>query len=355
VYPGLTGIQTQIKNSQGLKIAPDSVTFVTSGIYNPTTKQVYGHLHKAIKPVNQLRMMEDALVIYRISRAPERRIFYIDVGNLPKPKAESYLKDVMSRYRNKVVYDGATGEVKDDRNQMSMLEDFWLPRREGGRGTEITTLPGGTNLGEMEDVNYFKEKLYRSLNIPASRLITDTGFNMGRSAEITRDEVKFAKFIQKLRKRFSKIFQDMLKTQLVLKGIITIDDWDKIKEKVVYDFYDDNHFYELKDAEILKERVEQLQLMSEYIGTYYSVQWIRKNVLKQTDEEMEEIDNQIDNEKSEGGIDPEAGTGMGGPEGGFGDPTRGVEQEPEYPPEQGGMPPDADEPENKGKPESQNL
>jgi len=355
VYPGLTGIQTQIKNSQGLKIAPDSVTFVTSGIYNPTTKQVYGHLHKAIKPVNQLRMMEDALVIYRISRAPERRIFYIDVGNLPKPKAESYLKDVMSRYRNKVVYDGATGEVKDDRNQMSMLEDFWLPRREGGRGTEITTLPGGTNLGEMEDVNYFKEKLYRSLNIPASRLITDTGFNMGRSAEITRDEVKFAKFIQKLRKRFSKIFQDMLKTQLVLKGIITIDDWDKIKEKVVYDFYDDNHFYELKDAEILKERVEQLQLMSEYIGTYYSVQWIRKNVLKQTDEEMEEIDNQIDNEKTEGGIDPEAGTGMGGPEGGFGDPTRGVEQEPEYPPEQGGMPPDADEPENKGKPESQNL
>ena len=217
VYPGLTGIGSNITQNptQGLKVAPDTVAYVTSGIYNPTTQQVYGFLQKAIRPTNQLRMMEDALVIYRISRAPERRIFYIDVGNLPKPKAEAYLKDIMSRYRNKVVYDGSTGEVKDDRNQMSMLEDFWLPRREGGRGTEITTLQGGQNLGEMTDVEYFKEKLYRSLNIPASRLISDSGFNMGRSAEITRDEIKFTKFIQRLRKRFTGLFQDMLKPQKV--------------------------------------------------------------------------------------------------------------------------------------------
>ena len=332
VYPGMTSFNgPSVKNAQGLKIAPDAITYVTSGIYNPTTKQVYGYLQKAIKPTNQLRMMEDALVIYRISRAPERRIFYIDVGNLPKPKAEAYLKDVMSRYRNKVVYDGSTGEVKDDRNQMSMLEDFWLPRREGGRGTEITTLPGGQNLGEMQDVTYFQEKLYRSLNIPVSRLMTDSGFNMGRASEITRDEIKFTKFIQRLRKRFSGLFADLLKTQLVLKGILTIEDWDEIRESIIYDFNDDNHFYEMKEGELLKDRVEQLAGVSDYIGTYFSIEWIRKNVLHQTQLEMEEIDRQIDNERKDGKIDPVAGQDMGGPEGGFGDPSRGVEQEPMYP------------------------
>ena len=332
VYPGMTSFGgPSVKNAQGLKIAPDAIVYVTSGIYNPTTKQVYGYLQKAIKPTNQLRMMEDALVIYRISRAPERRIFYIDVGNLPKPKAEAYLKDVMSRYRNKVVYDGSTGEVKDDRNQMSMLEDFWLPRREGGRGTEITTLPGGQNLGEMQDVTYFQEKLYRSLNIPVSRLMTDSGFNMGRASEITRDEIKFTKFIQRLRKRFSGLFADLLKTQLVLKGILTLEDWEDIRESIIYDFTDDNHFFEMKESELLKDRVEQLAGVSDYIGTYFSIEWIRKNVLHQTQLEMEEIDRQIDDERKDGKIDPVAGQDMGGPEGGFGDPSRGVEQEPMYP------------------------
>ena len=332
VYPGMTSFGgPSVKNAQGLKIAPDAIAYITSGIYNPTTKQVYGYLQKAIKPTNQLRMMEDALVIYRISRAPERRIFYIDVGNLPKPKAEAYIKDVMSRYRNKVVYDGSTGEVKDDRNQMSMLEDFWLPRREGGRGTEITTLPGGQNLGEMQDVTYFQEKLYRSLNIPVSRLMTDSGFNMGRASEITRDEIKFTKFIQRLRKRFSGLFADLLKTQLVLKGILTLEDWEDIRESIIYDFTDDNHFFEMKESELLKDRVEQLAGVSDYIGTYFSIEWIRKNVLHQTQLEMEEIDRQIDDERKDGKIDPVAGQDMGGPEGGFGDPSRGVEQEPMYP------------------------
>ena len=331
VYPGMTSFTgPSVKNAQGLKISPDSIAYITSGIYNPTTKQVYGFLQKAIKPTNQLRMMEDALVIYRISRAPERRIFYIDVGNLPKPKAEAYLKDVMSRYRNKVVYDGSTGEVKDDRNQMSMLEDFWLPRREGGRGTEITTLPGGQNLGEMSDVTYFQEKLYKSLNIPVSRLMTDSGFNMGRSSEITRDEIKFTKFIQRLRKRFSGLFADLLKTQLVLKGILTVEDWEDIRESIIYDFNDDNHFFEMKESDLLKDRVEQLAGVSDYIGTYFSIEWIRKNVLQQTKLEMEEIDRQIDDERKDGKIDPIAGRDMGGPEGGFGDPSRGIEQEPAY-------------------------
>ena len=329
VYPGVTSIgNSGQKSSQGLKVSPDSISYATSGIFNPTTKQVYGYLQKAIKPVNQLRMMEDATVIYRISRAPERRIFYIDVGNLPKPKAEAYLKDVMSRYRNKVVYDGSTGEVKDDRNQMSMLEDFWLPRREGGRGTEITTLPGGQNLGEMEDVKYFQEKLYRSLNIPISRLMSDSGFNMGRSAEITRDEIKFTKFIQRLRKRFSILFQDILKTQCVLKGIITPEDWDKIKENIIYDFNDDNHFFELKDAELLESRINQLNTVTEYVGTYFSVEWVRKNILKQTQDEIDTIDSQIEKEKASGEVDQEAGMNMGGPDGGFGDP--GNSQEPDY-------------------------
>jgi hypothetical protein len=330
VYPGVTSIgNSGQKSSQGLKVSPDSISYATSGIFNPTTKQVYGYLQKAIKPVNQLRMMEDATVIYRISRAPERRIFYIDVGNLPKPKAEAYLKDVMSRYRNKVVYDGSTGEVKDDRNQMSMLEDFWLPRREGGRGTEITTLPGGQNLGEMEDVKYFQEKLYRSLNIPISRLMSDSGFNMGRSAEITRDEIKFTKFIQRLRKRFSILFQDILKTQCVLKGIITPEDWDEIKENIIYDFNDDNHFFELKDAELLESRINQLNTVTEYVGTYFSVEWVRKNILKQTQDEIDTIDSQIEKEKASGEVDQEAGMNMGGPNGGFG--SAGSSQEPEEP------------------------
>jgi hypothetical protein len=326
VYPSMGGGGG--KDGSGLKVSPDSIAYVTSGIYNPTTKQVYGFLQKAIKPTNQLRMMEDALVIYRISRAPERRIFYIDVGNLPKPKAEAYLKDVMSRYRNKVVYDGSTGEIKDDRNQMSMLEDFWLPRREGGRGTEITTLPGGQNLGEMSDVTYFQEKLYRSLNIPVSRLLTDSGFNMGRASEIQRDEIKFSKFIQKLRKRFAGLFTTLLKTQLILKGIMTVEDWDIMKESIVYDFNDDNHFHEIKDAEILSGRIEQLGTLSEYIGTYFSKEWVRRRVLKQSDLDIAAIDKQIAVEKKSGEIDSKAGLGLGGPEGGFGDPSRGVEQDP---------------------------
>ena len=355
VYPGLTGIGSNITQNptQGLKVAPDTVAYVTSGIYNPTTQQVYGLLQKAIRPTNQLRMMEDALVIYRISRAPERRIFYIDVGNLPKPKAEAYLKDIMSRYRNKVVYDGSTGEVKDDRNQMSMLEDFWLPRREGGRGTEITTLQGGQNLGQMEDVTYFKEKLYRSLNIPVSRLLTDSGFNMGRASEITRDEIKFMKFIQRLRKRFCGLFQDLVMTQCTLKGIMTIEDWDVHKESIIYDFNDDNHFFELKDAEILKDRIEQLQGVSEYLGTYFSVEWVRKNVLKQSQQDIDEIDKQIKAEKDAEIIDPEAGTNMGGPDGGFGAmPDADFQQEPQG--GQGGMP-DADDDNRFGGPENQNI
>ena len=361
VYPGLTGIGTNATQNptQGLKIAPDSIAYVTSGIYNPTTQQVYGFLQKAIRPTNQLRMMEDALVIYRISRAPERRIFYIDVGNLPKPKAEAYLKDIMSRYRNKVVYDGTTGEVKDDRNQMSMLEDFWLPRREGGRGTEITTLQGGQNLGQMEDVTYFKEKLYRSLNIPVSRLLTDSGFNMGRASEITRDEIKFTKFIQRLRKRFCGLFQDLVMTQCVLKGIMTADEWDLHKENVIYDFHDDNHFFELKDAEILKDRIEQLQGVSEYLGTYFSVEWVRKNVLKQTQQDIDEIDKQIASEKEAEIIDPEAGKNMGGPDSGFGDnmPVDDFQQEPQGGQGgQGGIP-DADDPRpgTPRPPQNQNL
>ena len=358
VYPGLTGIGANITQNptQGLKVAPDTIAYVTSGIYNPTTQQVYGFLQKAIKPTNQLRMMEDALVIYRISRAPERRIFYIDVGNLPKPKAEAYLKDIMSRYRNKVVYDGSTGEVKDDRNQMSMLEDFWLPRREGGRGTEITTLQGGQNLGQMEDVTYFKEKLYRSLNIPVSRLLTDSGFNMGRASEITRDEIKFTKFIQRLRKRFCALFQDLVMTQCTLKGIMTIEEWDVHKENVIYDFHDDNHFFELKDAEILKDRIEQLQGVSEYLGTYFSVEWVRKHVLKQSQQDIDEIDKQIEAEKAAEIIDPEAGTNMGGPDGGFGAmPDGEFEQEPQGAPGQGAAVPDADAGRKFGGPENQNI
>jgi len=312
VYPALPAIGgTANMQAQGLRISPDAIAYVPSGLYNPTTNQVYSLLQKAIKPTNQLRMIEDAVVIYRIARAPERRIFYIDVGNLPKPKAEAYMKDIMSRYRNKIVYDSNTGEVMDDRNQMSMLEDFWLPRREGGRGTDVSTLSGGQNLGELEDIKYFQKKLYKSLNIPISRLESEGGFNMGKSAEITRDEIKFAKFIQRLRKKFGELFQDMLKTQLLLKGIMTDEDWNHVKEFIVYDFKDDNHFQELKELEILNERMTALQAVNDYVGTYYSVEYVRRYVLRQSDTEIEEIDKQIEQEKKDDIMDPDAGLGPG--------------------------------------------
>ena len=286
--------------AKGLKIASDAITFVNSGLMDHNRNSVLSFLHKAIKAVNQLRMIEDSLVIYRLSRAPERRIFYIDVGNLPKMKAEQYLREVMNRYRNKLVYDSATGEVRDDRKHMSMLEDFWLPRREGGRGTEITTLPGGQNLGELEDVKYFQKKLYKSLNIPLSRLEQESSFTIGRTNEITRDELKFAKFVGRLRKKFSELFHDLLKTQLVLKGIMTLEDWDELKENIQYDYIFDNHFTELKNNELLTERLNSVGLMEPYIGKYFSVEYIRKQVLQFTDEEIEELDLQIENEKKLG-------------------------------------------------------
>jgi len=314
VYPALPAIGGGTNmQAQGLKISADAIAYVPSGLYNPTTNQVYSLLQKAIKPTNQLRMIEDAVVIYRIARAPERRIFYIDVGNLPKPKAEAYMKDIMSRYRNKVVYDSNTGEIMDDRNQMSMLEDFWLPRREGGRGTDVTTLSGGQNLGELEDIKYFQKKLYKSLNIPISRLESEGGFNLGKSTEITRDEIKFSKFIQRLRKKFGELFQDLLKTQLILKGIITAEDWNHVKEFIVYDFKDDNHFQELKEIEILNERLTALQAINDYVGTYYSVEYVRRYVLRQSDTEIEAIDKQIEQEKKDDVMDDDAGLDPGRP------------------------------------------
>ena len=297
-------------SNAGLKITTDSITYVTSGQVDATKNMVMGHLHKAIKPVNQLRMIEDAVVIYRIVRAPERRIFYVDVGNLPKVKAESYLRDVMARYRNKLVYDASTGEIRDDRKHMSMLEDFWLPRRDGAKGTEVTTLPGGQNLGEISDVVYFQKKLYKSLNVPISRMESENGFNIGKAAEITRDELKFTKFIQRLRKRFTQVFQDILKTQLVLKGIITIEDWQKIKEHIQYDYLKDGYFAELKNAEMLRERLSLANEVSPYIGKFYSVEYVRKYVLRQSDEDIIEIDNQIADEISKGVIAHPEGESM---------------------------------------------
>ena len=290
--------------TEGIKIHADSITYVPSGLIDQNKGHVLSHLHKAIKPVNQLRMIEDALVIYRISRAPERRIFYIDVGNLPKIKAEQYLKDVMNRYRNKLVYDASTGEIRDDRNHMSMLEDFWLPRREGGRGTEITTLPGGSNLGEIDDITYFQRKLYRSLNVPISRMEAEQGFSIGRSTEITRDELKFTKFVQRLRKKFTPLFTDILKTQLVLKGIITLEDWSNIKEHIQYDFLQDGHFAELKQAELLENQINALGSIESYIGTFYSKKWVQKNVLRMTDAEIDEMQKDIN---KEAGLDPDEG------------------------------------------------
>jgi hypothetical protein len=289
--------------SSGIKITADSISYCPSGLVDMHKGTVLSYLTKAIKPVNQLRMIEDALVIYRISRAPERRIFYIDVGNLPKVKAEAYLKDVMNRYRNKLVYDARTGEIRDDRNHMSMLEDFWLPRREGGRGTEITTLPGGSNLGEIDDIKYFQNKLYRSLNVPISRLEAENSFSIGRSDNITRDELKFTKFVQKLRKKFTILFMDILRTQLILKGVIAEDEWPMIKEHLQFDFMQDGHFTELKNAELLQNRLDMLGQIESYVGTYFSKEYVRKHVLRMSDEEVEEIDNQIKDE-SGGELDP---------------------------------------------------
>ena len=287
--------------TSGIKIAKDSVAYCNSGLVDRNNQTVLSYLHKAIKPINQLKMIEDAIVIYRLSRAPERRIFYIDVGNLPKVKAEQYLHQVMQRYRNKLTYNSATGEMKNDKKVMSMLEDFWLPRREGGRGTEISTLPGGQNLGEISDLEYFRNKLYASLNVPSSRAPGgNEGFNMGRSSEILRDEVKFSKFVARLRKRFAALFSDLLKTQLILKNVITPDDWEAIKDNIQYDFLYDNHFAELKETELLQERLNLLAQAEPYIGKYYSQEYIRSKILRQTDGEMEEQDEQIKKEIDDG-------------------------------------------------------
>ena len=293
--------------SKGVKISKDSITYCTSGLVDRNKGNILSYLHKAIKSLNQLRMIEDSLVIYRLSRAPERRIFYIDVGNLPKIKAEQYLRDVMMRYRNKQVYDANTGEIRDDRKFMSMMEDFWLPRREGGRGTEISTLPGGQNLGELSDIEYFQKKLYRSLGVPESRIAADGGFNLGRSSEILRDELKFAKFVGRLRKRFAQMFNDMLKTQLILKNIVSTEDWDTISDHIQYDFLYDNQFAELKESEMLNERLGILATIEPYIGKYYSQDYVRRKVLRQTDAEIIEIDKQIEQEIADGTIpDPKA-------------------------------------------------
>ena len=286
--------------AKGVKIAKDAVTYCTSGLIDRNKGTVLSYLHKAIKALNQLRMIEDSLVIYRLSRAPERRIFYIDVGNLPKVKAEQYLRDVMNRYRNKLVYDANTGEVRDDKKFMAMLEDFWLPRREGGRGTEISTLPGGQNLGELADIEYFQKKLYRALGVPESRIAADGGFNLGRSSEILRDELKFSKFVGRLRKRFAQMFNDMLKTQLILKNIVSLEDWEEISDHIQYDFLYDNQFAELKETEMLNERLGVLATIEPYIGKYYSTQWVRRKVLRQTDSEMVEMDEQIEQEIKDG-------------------------------------------------------
>ena len=317
VYP--TGNPQMTGASQGIKIAKDAITYCSSGLVDRNKGNTLSYLHKAIKSLNQLRMIEDSLVIYRLSRAPERRIFYIDVGNLPKVKAEQYLRDVMMRYRNKLVYNASTGEIRDDKKHMAMLEDFWLPRREGGRGTEISTLPGGQNLGEITDIEYFKKKLYRSLNVPPSRMDGEGGFNLGRSSEILRDELKFTKFVARLRKRFSYMFNDMLKTQLILKNICTPEDWEIMSEHIQYDFLYDNHFSELKEAELMNERLTLLQSAEPYVGKYYSQDYVRRKILRQTDMEILEQDRLIQDEIDRGiipdpnaPVDPE--TGMPYPE-----------------------------------------
>ncbi len=292
-------------NTEAIRVAPDSISYVHSGMVDNQKQIIIGYLYKSIKPFNQLRMIEDSLVIYRLARAPERRIFYIDVGNLPKLKAEQYLQSVMNKYKQKVIYNASTGEVEDQKKQMSMLEDFWLPRRDGGRGTEISTLPSGQNLGEIEDIEYFRKKLYQSLSVPISRIegTEQTAFNLGRASEINRDEIKFAKFIAKLRHRFSHLFTDLLRIQLLLKGIINEEDWFEIKDDIDYVWTKDSHFAELKNNEILRERFEILQTMEEYIGKYVSQDWVRKNILHQSDEEIKEMQKQIDKEKEEEPVD----------------------------------------------------
>ena len=289
--------------NQGVKLSNDAVSYVTSGLLDIDRKRIVSHLHKALKPINQLRMMEDSLVIYRLARAPERRIFYIDVGNLPRGKAETYMKDIMARYRNKLVYDADSGKIRDDRKHMSMLEDFWLPRREGGRGTEITTLPGGENLGQIDDILYFQKKMYKALNVPVSRLEQDQAAGLlGRASEINRDELKFQKFIDRLRNKFSSLFLGILKKQLMLKGVITEEDWDNWKNDIVVDYIRDNHFSELRDAELLREKLQTLDVMQQYVGEFFSKEYVMKNVLLLDDDAMKEMKDQIAQEKSSGEI-----------------------------------------------------
>jgi len=317
-YP--IGVMSPVSSGRekNIKIAKDSITYVTSGLFDRNKGTCLSYMHKAIKALNQLRMIEDSLVIYRLSRAPERRIFYIDVGNLPKVKAEQYLKEVMSRYRNKLTYNAQTGEVRDDRKFMSMMEDFWLPRREGGRGTEITTLPGGQNLGELSDIEYFQKKLYRALGVPESRIASEGGFNLGRSSEILRDELKFSKFVGRLRKRFGNMFNDMLRTQLILKNIVTPEDWDSMSDHIQYDFLYDNQFAELKESEMMNERLGLAATVEPYLGKYYSTEYLRKKVLRQSDTEIAEIDEQIEQEIKDGilpdpnAVDPITGEPTGG-------------------------------------------
>ena len=299
---GAVNVTGQQKDA--IKFAKDAIAYCTSGLVDRNKQTVLSYLQKAIKSLNQLRMIEDSLVIYRMSRAPERRIFYIDVGNLPKAKAEQYLREVMSRYRNKLTYDANTGEIRDDKKYMSMMEDFWLPRREGGRGTEISTLPGGQNLGELTDVEYFQKKLFRSLNVPESRMADNSGFSLGRSSEILRDELKFTKFVGRMRKRFSNLFHDILKTQLILKNVITPEEWESMSDHIQYDFLYDNHFAELKEAELMQERLGLLATADPYIGKYYSVDYIRRKILRQTDDELVEQDKLIKAEKESGIILP---------------------------------------------------
>ena len=288
--------------NQGVKLSTDSVSYVTSGLLDVDRKRVVSHLHKALKPINQLRMMEDSLVIYRLARAPERRIFYIDVGNLPRGKAETYMKDIMARYRNKLVYDADTGKIRDDRKHMSMLEDFWLPRREGGRGTEISTLPGGENLGQIDDIVYFQKRLYRSLNVPINRLEQEAQFSLGRSTEISRDEVKFQKFVDRLRNRFGMLFTEILKKQLIMKGLITEEDWNQWKNDIAIDYIRDNHFTELKDAELLANRLQTLDQVQQYVGEFFSKEYVMKNILMLDDDGMKQMKDQIAKETQAGEI-----------------------------------------------------